>query len=350
MIRFRSKTTRSRTRHDRLPSARGAGPVTARAVALGMVLLVMMTASCGSENAPVTAATVTAKQLTFLDEYAVKAEFPEGGAYDKVAGVFYFGSLKDGSVHRLDAETGQDIALFKETELGTWWTLGMDVDLTRNRLWVCAMDDKKPGPRAGFVWVFDMKTGTRIANHALSAAAKDATCTDVAVTKDGVGYVVDREQPNVYRVDFDTGAALFASDPALKGTFAGQNAAVILPDESALLSVVYDPPSLVRVDLSSAAVKKVTITGAFSDDKSLLAGADGMAYSDGAVHVAFSAKVFRLQPASGKWTAATATATDVKEGVTDVIATPGGLYALNGQAVRFALSQTPDPFVLKRLK
>ena len=316
-------------------------------VALSMLLLMI---SCDSDIGPVGDATVTAKEVTFLDEYPVKAEFPEGGAYDKVAGVFYFGSLKDGSVHRLDAETGEELELFKETELGTWWTLGMDVDLARNRLWVCAMDDKKPGPRAGFVWVFDMKTGTRIANHALSVGAKDATCTDVAVTKDGDAYVVDREQPNVYRVNFDTGAALFASDPALKGTFAGQNAAVVLPDESALLSVVYDPPSLVRVDLGNAAVKKVAITGAFSDDKSLLAGADGMAYWDGAVHVAFSAKVFRLQPASGKWTAATSTATDVKEGVTDVIATPGGLYALNGQAVRFALSQAPDAFVLKRLK
>ena len=34
--------------------------------------------------------------------------------------------------------------------------------------------------------------------------------------------------------------------------------------------------------------------------------------------------------------------------MTDFVSTPGGLYLLNGQSVRFALGSTPDPFRLVR--
>ncbi len=289
----------------------------------------------------------SAKVVTLADKYPLSAKFPEGGVYDPGAQAFYVGSLADGSVHRIDAATGVDTVLFSETAAGTWWTLGMDVDLERRRLWVCAMDDRKPGPRAGSIWIFDLTTGKRIANHALASAAADATCTDVAVVKSGLGYVVDREQPNVYSVDSTIGPKLFASGPELKGTFAGQNSVVVLPDESALLSVVYDSPKLVRIDLKDKSVKAVAITGTFADD-TLLAGADGMVYHNGSVYVVFSSKLVKVTAKAADWSAATATAVDVTEGMTDVVSTPNGLYLLNGQAVRFALGQPTDPFALVR--
>lgn len=124
------------------------------------------------------------------------------------------GSLGDGSVRRVDATTGAETVLFTEAAPGRWWTLGMDLDAARRLLWVCAMDDRSPSPRAGPVWVFDLAAGTRVASVPLSAARPDATCTDVAVVSDGAGYVVDREQPDVYRVDRATGASLFVTDPA----------------------------------------------------------------------------------------------------------------------------------------
>ena len=104
---------------------------------LSAFAVVCILPSCGAEESAPAEASFTAKSVNFLDQYAVAAEFPEGGAYDQVAGIFYFGSLKDGSLHQLDAETGKELVVFTETELGTWWTLGMDVDLTRRRLWVC---------------------------------------------------------------------------------------------------------------------------------------------------------------------------------------------------------------------
>ncbi len=284
----------------------------------------------------------------FADKYPLAAQFPEGGSYDPVGHAFFVGSLGDGSVHRIDAASGAETTLFTETAKGKWWSLGLDVDAARRQLWVCAMDDRDTGVRAGFVWVFDLITGKRLANHPLETAAKDATCTDVAVSKAGIGYVVDREQAHVYAVDVASGAKLFASGPDLKGgAIGGQNAVAVLPDESALLSIVYLSPKLVRIDLQTKAVKAVALTGPFSDD-ALLAGADGMAFSGGKAYVAFSSKLVEVTPADANWASATTAAAGVKEGMTDVIATPNGLYLSNGQAVRFALKLPTDPFELTR--
>jgi sugar lactone lactonase YvrE len=272
------------------------------------------------------------------------AQYPEGGIYDSVAHAFYVGSLGDGTVHRIDAATGDEKVIFTESAPGKWWTLGMDVDLTRRRLWVCAMDDSQ-SPRIGFVWVIDLATGMRIANHPLSDAAPDATCTDVALTKDGTGYVGDREVGNMYKVDVKTGATLFTQSSDLAATFVGQNALVVLPDESAIMSLLYLPSNLSRVDLKDGSVKPVDITGKFSD-LTPLHGADGMAYANGSLYVAFTSELVRLQPTLADWSAATSTLVDVPNGMTDVVATPNGLYLLNGQSVRFALGQSPDPFAL----
>lgn len=279
--------------------------------------------------------------------YPVTARFPEGGAFDRTDQAFYVGSLGDGSVHRVSLTTGEETELFRETAAGHWWTLGMDVDVARRRLWVCAMDDRSPSPRAGHIWIFDLATGMRVANHALSMASADATCTDVAVASDGVGYAVDRERPIVYRVTVDAAPTMFVTDPALGGALAGQNAVVALPDDSALLIAVYSPPSLVRVGLADRTVRAVTLTGMFRDPTPL-GGADGLAYYDGSAWVAFTNRLVRVRPSMPDWSAGTATFVTVPEGGTDVIATPSELYLLNGQAVRFATMQAPAPFALTR--
>ncbi len=293
------------------------------------------------------ASEVDASPRTFLDRYPLTAKYPEGGTYDEGGHAFYVGSLGDGSVHRVDATTGEDSLLFRETAPGKWWTLGMTVDAAGRRLWVCAMDDRSP-KRAGFIWIFDLTTGARVANHALAKAAPDATCTDVALTKDGRGYVGDREVGNIYRVGETTAPELFVTSTKLEGGVVGQNSMVVLPDESALLSLVYLSPRIVRVDLATRAVRDVEITGNFSDKSTLLAGADGMTYHGGSVYVAFTSELVRVTPRLADWSSADAKEIEVPSGMTDVVATPIGLYLLNGQAVRFATGSTPDPFALVR--
>lgn len=314
-------------------------------------------ADAGSDGGPDDAMTPDASAPDaslpgYLDRYELAAEFPESGAFDPVGHAFFVGSLGDGSVHRIDAATGEEEVYFEESAAGTWWTLGMAVDTARRRLWVCAMDDKRETssqdpPYDGYIWVFDLESGERVANHALSAAAATATCTDVALMSSGRAFVADREHANIYEVDEVEGATLFVTHDDLGSRAIGQNALVVLPDESALLTAIYLPPAIVRVDLADRSVRTVDISGGFSD-ATFLAGADGMVYSDGSAYVVFASELVRVTPQLADWSAAEAREVDVPNGMTDAIVTPNGLYLVNGQAIRFALDTDPDPFALVR--
>ncbi len=134
----------------------------------------------------------------------------------------------------------------------------------------------------------------------------------------------------------------------LDSSIVGQNAIVVLPDQATLLSLVYLPSRLVRVNLDDRSVSEVSIDGDFFDGIPALSGADGMTYADGAMLVQFTSQLVRLTPVLADWSSATSVSVDVPAGMTDVVHTPGGDYLLNGQSVTFALGRTPDPFALVR--
>jgi sugar lactone lactonase YvrE len=298
-------------------------------------------------------ATPDAAPRSFLAAYPIAGRFPEGGTYDPSSHRFFVGSLDDGSVRAIHATTGAESVMFRETAAGRWWTLGMDVDVARRRLAVCAMDDRRAvagtdHPYDGYVWVFDLDTGARVARRALSAAFATATCTDVAWAADGSLYVCDRESPRIYRIDPGGALSVFVNNSLLSGATVGQNALVVLPDQSALLSLIYLPSRLVRVSLRDRSVANVSLRGTFFDGLPLLSGADGMTLSGDALLVAFTSQVTRVTPTLADWSAASTATVDVPEGMTDIVHTPGGDYLLNGQAVRFVLGQSTDPFRLVR--
>ncbi len=291
----------------------------------------------------------------FAGRYPLTAQFPEGGTYDDSERAFFVGSLGTGDVFRIDAETGEETLFYEATDPGLYWTLGLDVDEARGRLVVCAMEDLREvgdgdPANAGYVWSLDLETGERLSVHALGDAFETATCTDVAVAADGTIYVCDREHPNVYRIDPEGTLSMFVSDDLLAGGVVGQNALVLLPDESALLSLVYLSSRLVYIRLDDGAVREVEIDGDFADRTPVLSGADGMTYVDGGLLVAFTSQFNRVTPVLADWSQATTVAIDVPEGMTDVVATPGGNYLLNGQAVHFAFDRTPEPFALVRFE
>ncbi len=282
-------------------------------------------------------------------EYTFPVRFPEGGAFDPIDRDFYVGSLADGSVRRVNGDTGEETLLFTESADGVWWTLGMDVDPEARRLFVCAMDDQRETteespPYLGYVWVFDLETGERTASHSLSEAFPRATCTDLVVV-DGQAYVCDREHPNIYRVNEEDGAELFVSDDLLMGGLAGQNA--IEAVDGGLLVAVYTPPRIVRVGLDER-VTRVRLGGTFSVANPLH-GADGLALLGGDAYVVFPEQLTRLRPDDASWEFALADTIPNSGGWTAAITAEERLYILNGQAISFALGRLPEPSVLREI-
>lgn len=271
---------------------------------------------------------------------------PEGGIFDPVERAFYVGSLTNGSVTRVDALTGE-LWVVSPVDTDKWRTLGVDVDPAARRLFVCALHDVEP--LHGEVWEYDLATFERI-RHDLTLAAPGGSCNDLAAAPDGSVYVTDREQPNIYRVDPSSGeVTLFVSDRILEkpSLGIGQNGIVILPDGAGIMTTTYLLPALNHISMDEPPqVTRVEISGDFHDYTSLGAGADGMILHDGALYVAFSSELIRVDR-NDDWLSVTATSTNVRSGMTDVIAAEGDLYLLNGQAVSFIRGKDPGlPFSL----
>lgn len=202
------------------------------------VSLLLGSAACADDTSNPGEGGGGAAPTEFLESYPLDARFPEGGTFDPVANRFYVGSLDGGAIHSVDAFTGANTKLFEETAEGSWWSLGMAVDAERRALWVCAMEDLRGTAASpaydGYLWRFDLETNTRTEVIALAEASPEATCTDVAIAPDGSVFVTDRDFGDVYRIAPGGPPTVFASDELLEGDIIGQNAAVVLPDQSAL--------------------------------------------------------------------------------------------------------------------
>lgn len=283
----------------------------------------------------------------YADVYPLEVTYPEGGAFDPADEVFYVGTLEGGTVQRIDPLTGDNEVFYTPSDPGTWITLGMAVDESRRRLWVCAAN-RDTDPFTGEVWMFDLSRGVREQAIPLSADEEVAWCEDIAVASDGTAYATDRENPNIYRVDEGFAAELLVSDDLLGSPLLGQNGIVVLPGDQALIAAIHAPPSLNHVSIAEGTITPIAIEGEFTDT-GLGTGADGMVYVDGTLFVVFDGKLAQVTPTSEDWSTAESAMVELPRGLTDVLSTPQGLYLLNGQAIQFALGQDPlGPFELSR--
>ena len=219
---------------------------------------------------------------------------------------------------------------------------------------VCSMSDLRETAgegepeNLGYILEFDLGSGELTRRYDLGEVFEAANCADVAFADSGDAYVADRAHPNVYRITPAGELSLFASGEPLNGDVVGQNAIIVLPDQSALLSIVYLPSRLAHVRLDDATVTEVQIEGDFFDFIPPLSGADGLAWSGDAALVAFTSQLNRVTPTSPDWSTAESVAVDVEVGMTDVVHTPAGDYLLNGQAFEFAIGAETDPTALMR--
>jgi hypothetical protein len=265
--------------------------------------------------------------------------FPEGGAFDAVDRAFYVGSLEHGSITRVDAN-GTESTFYPGTGEASRFTLGMQIDAERRRLWVCTTKDS-----FGTIWIFDLETTQRISSIDLRSVNPAAACNDVLLDGDAA-LISDRENAHIYRIDEARKVSVWAQHPLLGGALVSLNSLVFTPDRSAVLTAVYLEPSLVRVSVANPRdVRKVKLSGdLFMDGFNVLNGPDDLMMVGDQLIVAFGSSLKRVTPRDASWSAATVKSTRTIGGVTALVQDAGKLYGINGQSVRFALKVPPNRF------
>ena len=287
-----------------------------------------------------------------LDVYDLKGDelYPEGVAWDPVARAFYVGSLGDGSLHRVDVESGGEQTMFAAAPKGAWSTSGIKVDADARRLWACT--SQTDGGKVQAVWVFDLDTAELLQTFDLAEIADGADCNDLALGPDGRAYVSDPPLGVVHRLEFGGAGEIWATSPSFIPDVPGLglNGLAVTPDESALIVAKFVPPTLFRIALDDATVTKITLTGDLFEGGTAIAGADGIVFVDEALFVVFDDVVKRVELDAGATMGVVSTIETPDDGLSTATVAEGELYVVKSEVTAFVLGQPPDlPFQLLRV-
>lgn len=309
------------------------------------------TSSTSSSTTSSSSTSSTTTPVVLDDAYVLPDDqYPESGSYDAVNHAFLLSSLKYGDVWRVDADGTQGV-FYPATGEPDRLTLGVKVDATRRRVWVCSIinDSAKPGD----VWAIDADSGLLLAEFALGDTYPGASCNDLALDAQGRAYVTDRENPNVYRIDLDAlHVSVWATGPLLEPGVVGMNGIAFTPDGAKLIVTQYLSAKLIAISTAAPSqMAAVQLSGdAFSGGFKVANGADGIVFHGQHLYVAFGDNVMRVTPTSAAWASATVKAQEIGTGYTAVTVAEGDLYAIRGHAVSFQFGLSPDlPFQILRV-
>ncbi len=195
--------------------------------------------------------------------------FPEGVAWDPTSNDFFTGSTGDGTIYRGDIDSGQVTIFSAAGADGRTAAIGMKVDVTKRRLWVC-------GGATGSVWVYDVNSGALIRKFDTPQVAL-TFLNDVALAPNGDAYVTDSRRPVLFKIS-GSGAQPgeledfieFQNTPIVYT--AGQNALngiVVTADGANLIVVHSGAQKLYRIAVATKAITEINLGGAAQ-------GGDGM--------------------------------------------------------------------------
>jgi Cu-Zn family superoxide dismutase len=212
--------------------------------------------------------------------------FPESIGVDARTGMFYTGSLIDGTVYRGSLDSAEATAFLAAGTDGRTSVAGVKVD-ERGRIWIADAFN-------GRVLVYD-QDGRLL--HTFVLSGPDApTVNDIAFAGD-LAYVTDSARPFLYRLDMrdvsEPGTTtespwLDVSSSVSYSTGEGPfgvnlNGIVASPDGQTLLIVQTNTGKLFRVDVASRTISEVTVA-----DANLLFG-DGLLRIGNSLYVARNA-------------------------------------------------------------
>jgi hypothetical protein len=252
--------------------------------------------------------------------------FPESIGADARTGVFFTGSLIDGTVYRGTLERGEANVFLPAGSDGRTNVAGVKVD-RESRIWLADAFN-------GRVLVYD-QVGHLLHSFVL-AGRGTPTVNDIAFSED-VAYVTDSARPFLYRIHLDEADSPGTTtvDPWLdvsttvsystgEGPFGvNLNGIVVSPNGRTLLAVQTNTGKLFRIDVASGRISKVAVEG----PPNLLFG-DGLLRIGDDLYIARNAanEIVRLRLRDG-WRSAVADWTLTN----DELAFPTALAALRGR-------------------
>ena len=212
-------------------------------------------------------------------EFTAHHLYPETATWSAREGVFFVGSLRDGTVGRVTPD-GRYTPFISDPRFVS--TVGIRSDDAHDLLWVTnadpgASDRSTPETtvRLAGVAIYRQSTGVLLAYHDLAALAPGSHfANDVAVDAAGNAYVTDSFSPIIYRIDPDGVATVLANDPIL-GTEDGYNLnGIVWNPEGYLIVGSTMMGKLFKVDLNAThSISEVALPEA-------LRGADGFQFVD----------------------------------------------------------------------
>ena len=187
------------------------------------------------------------------------AVFPEGIAYDQRTQTVFVSSTTNGAIYRGDAGD-ETLTLFLPGGAdGRTTAIGLEVD-DEGHLWVA-------GGGTGFVFVYDAVSGALIAR--LSGGSSPTFINDIAVDRNGVGYITDSMSPVIYRV-VPNGAGGYtlerwlplAGTPIMYTAGFNLNGIVISPNGRYLYVVQTNTGRLFRIEIATKEIVQLDTGGA----------------------------------------------------------------------------------------
>jgi len=195
---------------------------------------------------------------------------------------FLVGTMSEGTVLAVAANGETEVLLEANDENGLWSISGLAVDTERNRLWVSSAATplfsgfSPVDKNRGSLFEFNLKTLEQVSRYNLPVDGLRHEAGSVAVTEDGLVYLIDREVPIVYlkKPDSDRLEAFFASVElrALRDI-------AVAPDNSRIF-IVDAAKGILAID--PIAQQAALMTG---PETMNLGGIHGIAYRDGEVFV-----------------------------------------------------------------
>jgi sugar lactone lactonase YvrE len=277
--------------------------------------------------------------------------YPESGVYDPVRRRFIVGSLTQGVLTTMEADTRTQGVFYADPRPEDWAVRGLAVDLTRRRLWSCA--ELKAGElQSRHIWWHNLDEGTLAQRFDLSTHAADAWCHDLVVATSGTVYVTDHVNGRIYKIEPTTSSITTLSNAgALDGGTVGASGIALTADGEGLIVSRYSRPALVHISLASPEnAREIVLTG---DDDGLGAGEGyaGLLMKDGGLYVSAVRSVLRVSPADAGWSSGTVTRIEMGgSGYTAVTEVDDWVYAVESDPLAWTLGIQPDlPFKIQRV-